>query len=172
MYSATVLPYRIAFQDEISLGWEVFDYGIDGLYWFDLVINMFSSYYDDDNQIVTKRSVVIKKYLKTWFLIDLFCSLPIDLIMSAFVSSDDLNATTDQTTNRFLASNLKLLKLAKLPRLYRLLKVTKVIKMFKYFGSENKFLQSVQINSGIVRLVNLFFFVFAVVHFIGCLWLY
>lgn len=47
------------------------------------------------------------------------------------------------------------------------------MKMAKYFGNSETFIpQSVQVNSGILRLINLFFLLLAVVHFIGCLWFY
>jgi len=48
----------------------------------------------------------------------------------------------------------------------------KVVKMVKYFGNENKLLESISINSGVVRLANLFFLIIVVVHFIGCMWFY
>lgn len=48
-YCATLLPYRIAFQDDIPIGWSIFDFIVDGLFWLDLIVNMLSSYYDEDN---------------------------------------------------------------------------------------------------------------------------
>ncbi|EAR99256.2 cation channel family protein (macronuclear) [Tetrahymena thermophila SB210] len=181
-YSATVLPYRIAFQDDVSNGWDIFDYVIDGLFWIDLVINMFSTYYDDDNQLVKSRKVVILNYLKSWFIVDLICCIPIDLIAEQFTSTSQDNYNTDQTNSSVQSSSssssssssqqLKFLKLAKISRLYRILKITKLIKMVKYFGNNNKLLDFIQVNSGILRLVNLFFFVFVAVHFIGCMWYY
>jgi len=82
-----VLPYRIAFQDDAGIAWDVFDFILDGLFWVDLLVNMFSSYYDDDNQLIKKRKIVFLQYFRSWFAIDLFCSLPIDSIMSLFVDS-------------------------------------------------------------------------------------
>ncbi|KAL4471127.1 hypothetical protein ABPG72_006508 [Tetrahymena utriculariae] len=179
-YSATILPYRIAFQDDISQGWDIFDYVIDCLFWIDLVINMFSTYYDDDNQLVKSRKVVIINYLKSWFIVDLICCIPIDLILEQFSSTSQDTYSTDNISNNNVQSSssslsnqkLKFLKLAKIPRLYRILKIIKLIKMAKYFGNDNKLLDFVQVNSGILRLLNLFFFVFVVVHFIGCMWYY
>ncbi|KAL4438790.1 hypothetical protein ABPG74_013463 [Tetrahymena malaccensis] len=180
-YSATILPYRIAFQDDIPYGWDIFDYVIDGLFWIDLVINMFSTYYDDDNQLVKSRKVVVLNYLKSWFIVDLICCIPIDLLVEQFSSQDNystdqsLNSSTQSTSSSSSSSNnqqLKFFKLAKIPRLYRILKITKLIKMAKYFGNDSKLLDFIQVNSGILRLVNLFFFVFVAVHFIGCMWYY
>lgn len=122
--------------------------------------------------------MVICNYLKTWFIIDFLCSMPIDIIAGAFLdtsttsSSDTSTSSSSSSSSSYSGSQLKLLKLAKIPRLYRLLKITKVIKMAKYFGSDSKLLHFIQVNSGILRLSNLFFLVFVAVHFIGCIWFY
>lgn len=48
LYTATVMPYRIAFEDTISDGWLITDYFTDSLFWIDMVINMFTAFYNED----------------------------------------------------------------------------------------------------------------------------
>jgi len=88
LYCATVLPYRIAFEDDTPLAWIYIDFILDGLFWVDLVLNMLSTYYNEENnKLITSRKQVITSYLKSWFILDLFCSLPIDTIVGAFVNT-------------------------------------------------------------------------------------
>ena len=47
----------------------------------DIFINMFLAYeIENTNEMETRVSVIAKKYMKGWFLIDLFASLPFDVI--------------------------------------------------------------------------------------------
>lgn len=110
-------------------------------------------------------------YFKSWFIIDLLSCIPVEMIMGTSQGSDN-NSSSSSTSNGDYSSKIKLLRLAKLPRMYRLLKIMKVAKMVKYFGTENKFLESIKVNTGVVRLMNLFFMVIFLVHFFGCIWYY
>jgi hypothetical protein len=119
LYTATLLPYRciqylkilVGFEvsTEKSLGWIIFDNIIDILYWGDLVMNMLSTYYDEDGKLVRKRKDVLLNYLKGWFIIDLLACLPMDLIFEAIWGTQKNS------------SKVRLVKLAKIPRLYRLI---------------------------------------------------
>ncbi len=71
LYVATFLPYRTAFLEEVPAGVTVMEYIIDFLFTCDILVNFLSAYYDEDNSIVTDSCAIAKKYLKTWFLIDL-----------------------------------------------------------------------------------------------------
>lgn len=55
LYTATVMPYRIAFENDISLGWEIADYFTDSLFWIDMLINMFTAFYNEDGVLVKTR---------------------------------------------------------------------------------------------------------------------
>lgn len=48
---------------------------------------MFSSYYDDDNQLILKRNIVVFNYLKSWFIVDITCCIPLDSISGAILNS-------------------------------------------------------------------------------------
>lgn len=109
--------------------------------------------------------------MKSWFWIDIFCCIPLDLVIGAYLNSNQVDSTNGTSTT-VQNSQYNLVKLAKLPRIYRLLKVTKVVKMVKFLSSDSSLLQSVQISSGMMRLINLLTLVFIVVHLIGCLWYY
>ncbi|KRX03435.1 hypothetical protein PPERSA_02814 [Pseudocohnilembus persalinus] len=59
IYTATIMPYRISFEDEIQTGWSVVDYITDSLFWIDMFINMFTAYYNEDGQLVKNRKAVM-----------------------------------------------------------------------------------------------------------------
>lgn len=45
------------------------------------MVNMMSAYQDNDFNIVTDHKVIIKKYLLSWFIIDVLSIIPIDLML-------------------------------------------------------------------------------------------
>jgi len=56
LYSITLLPYRIAFiVDDADLSY--FDYIVDSCFMLDVVFNFFSSYYDDEGNLIIDRKV-------------------------------------------------------------------------------------------------------------------
>jgi hypothetical protein len=78
----------------------------------DLVLNFFSAYYDDEDDLIIDRTIIALRYLKSWFFIDFIAIIPFGAIAS---STGDMSSLS---------------RLAKLPRLYRLLKMTKYSNSF------------------------------------------
>jgi len=52
-----LIPYRIAFVNEDEFEWLIFDYVVDGLFMFDILVNFFSAYYDEEENIIVDRKV-------------------------------------------------------------------------------------------------------------------
>lgn len=79
------MPFNIAFisLDEASV-WFVIDTIIDFAFMFDILVNFLSAYYDDEGNLVKENKTIAKKYLKTWFFVDLLASLPVNLVMKSF----------------------------------------------------------------------------------------
>ena len=57
MYAAIVMPYRIAFVSEESEGYIVIDYIIDGLFMMDVIVNLLSAYYDENDELIVSKKV-------------------------------------------------------------------------------------------------------------------
>ena len=51
MFTAIVTPYRIAFYETDALEWQIIDYLIDILFGFDIVLNFFTAYYKDNDDV-------------------------------------------------------------------------------------------------------------------------
>ncbi len=107
MYAIFVTPFRMAYIEIESLQWILIDSTVDLLFLCDIILNFFTSYYDDDYSLITDRNKISKRYFKGWFWIDFVSILPISQLLSS---------------GKNYAS---LARLARLPRLYRLIKLTK-----------------------------------------------
>ena len=156
LYSAIITPYDIAFSDTNKVSW--FEILIDILLGIDIVLTFFSAYTDDEENLVKNHRKIIKKYLKSWFIIDIISVLPISYIFNP--------------TGRYSG----LTKISKLPKLYRLVKLTKLLRITKMSskGNLNKvtkfFMEKLKINANVERL---FFFVLTFLlmnHLCACFW--
>lgn len=76
LYTSTVVPYRVAFVDVSSEAFKVFEYGIDGLFMLDIIVNFLSAIELDDMIIETRPKEIALNYVKFWFLFDLLATFP------------------------------------------------------------------------------------------------
>ena len=156
LYSAIITPYEIAFSDSSKVSW--FEILIDIFLGIDIVLTFFSAYTDDEENLVKNHKKIIKKYLKSWFIVDIISVLPISYI---FHQQGKYSGLT---------------KISKLPKLYRLVKLTKLLRITKMSskGNLNKvtkfFMEKLKINANVERL---FFFVLTFLlmnHLCACFW--
>ena len=119
VYSVTVIPFRIGF-DINPVGLQmIVERAIDGCFLMDIAVNFRTAFHDiTDDCLVTDFSSISQHYLRTWFGIDFFSCIDIELIASLFVSND--------------TSDLKSTKLIKAIRLFRLLKLVRLMKLGRY----------------------------------------
>ena len=80
MFLAITVPYRIPFEDTTPEEWVLLDITIDTIFLFDVILNFFTAYEDENGELITERDRIAKNYVKTWFLIDMMSSIPISLI--------------------------------------------------------------------------------------------
>lgn len=72
LWSATVTPYRVSFDvDDSSQVLDSIETLISGLFAVDIVFSFLSAYYDSDNKLVIDKRKIARRYLTSWFLIDL-----------------------------------------------------------------------------------------------------
>lgn len=82
-----MLPFAVAFQgDNISETEELvlFDIGmvVDIIYGMDMILNFFTAYQDQKDELVVKHTEIARNYLTGWFMFDLICIMPFETIMS------------------------------------------------------------------------------------------
>ena len=120
VYTAIVLPIRLAFLDENKIGgfMEAFDFFTDTVFIIDIFLNFFFVEEDVNGEMIMDQKRIAVTYMKSWFIIDLIASFPISFIMHFTKNSDGYVA-------------IRFMKLTKFTRLYRLLTLFKIIKLFK-----------------------------------------
>lgn len=161
IYTATIMPYRIAFVDpEKHSFWWFLELFIDSLFFLDVIVNINSAYYDSEGQLVKSRKRIFLRYLRTWLIIDTIACFPFNLIEE----DDDSRTQTNYNS---------LLRLARLPRLYRLMRVSRIFKMFKHV-KDNELLERIQdylcLKHSAVRLAKFFITVLVCTHIMSCFW--
>ncbi|KAI3365278.1 hypothetical protein L3Q82_010374, partial [Scortum barcoo] len=136
LYTAVFTPYSAAFLlDEHrdlrqrTCGYtcnplNVADLLVDVLFIVDIIINLRTTYVDQNDEVVTQPSQIAKHYLKGWFPIDLFAAIPFDLLI--FRSGSDEMAT--------------LTSLLKTARLLRLVRVARKLDRYSEYGAAVLFL--------------------------------
>ena len=80
LYTATVTPFAVVFVDDPPLAFLIWEGFIDCLFMIDICINFFTPYYSH-GLLVTDKTKIAKKYLKTWFLVDFIACIPFNWIL-------------------------------------------------------------------------------------------
>lgn len=155
LYTAIVMPYRIAFtENEFFDFWFFLENILNLLFFIDFLLNCLTAFYDSSNTLVTHLPTIIFQYLKGWFFIDLCGCIPLDLILK---------------DNGHNYNNL--LRLLRLPRLYRLCKLSKI---FKYLKSKQGqglswVIEKLSIRESHMKLISFFLTVIVCTHVMTCL---
>jgi hypothetical protein len=83
VYTAILLPIRLAFMDErkLSAFMYSFDLFMDVAFIIDIAINFFFVEEDSAGEIIIDQKRIAAAYLKSWFAIDLIASIPVSIIL-------------------------------------------------------------------------------------------
>jgi hypothetical protein len=57
-YTCLISPYRIAFVEEDDSFWQVVDWIVTGAFGLDVLINFFSAYADENENLITNHCVI------------------------------------------------------------------------------------------------------------------
>jgi len=139
LYNGVLIPWNIAFGRPFN--WTLYiDYSVDAVFLVDIFLSLRTSYITKTGVEVMNSVMIRKRYLTTWFPIDIISVLPFEL----------LALLLDRVNGRIFFSLLKV------PRLLRL---SRLMKQFDKFS-----------NANFLRLVKLLgaFVLFA--HWVACTW--
>lgn len=78
--TCVITPYRIAFEQNDTVGWIIANYSIDFLFLVDIILNFNTAFYDEDFAIIEDRCTIAKNYATGWLLIDILAIIPFDFI--------------------------------------------------------------------------------------------
>ena len=145
IYAALSVPYTIAFGDsEVGIApMEVF---FDMLFIVDVVVNMFTAYYDEAGLLVQDLPKIRRRYFRGWAWIDIPASFPFELILTPVLQS---------ASGGKLTSSIALFKMLKLPRLLRIGRLFKNIELLESLLSAGR----------IIKLLLLYLYIS---HLFGC----
>ena len=155
--SCILIPYRLAFAPHPEkFIWAFIGYLIDFLFLVDILVILNSAYYDDNFKIVEDRNQIAKKYLTSWFIVDLISIIPFELI--------------------FMIGNLTdYLKVTRVARIYKIIKMTRLLRLIKILRERTKLFKYIneifKIGMNFERLVFFTIIFYIMVHTFTCLWI-
>ena len=110
---------------------DVLFYFTDFIFIIDLIIGFFKAYYNFEEYLIIKSSLIIKNYFQNWFISDFICCIPFYTILKLFKKETLFNGCYDNCYFDFKGNNL-----------YHLLALIKIAKILKVLSS-NIFLKSI-----------------------------
>ena len=127
LYSAIYIPLEMVFEEEVQFaGWRELDVVITALFGIDMLVKARSTYTDHGYTVVDQRRV-LARYLRSWFVLDLLATAPID----RFFMATDMSPVAAH-----LAQLLTLLRVARVVRNMSLLEganALRVVQLMLYF---------------------------------------
>ncbi|XP_053228750.1 potassium/sodium hyperpolarization-activated cyclic nucleotide-gated channel 2 [Podarcis raffonei] len=157
-----IIPVGITFfKDETTAPWIVFNVVSDTFFLMDLVMNFRTGIVIEDNtEIILDPERIKKKYLKTWFVVDLVSSIPVDYIF--LIVEKGIDSEVYKT-----ARALRIVRFTKILSLLRLLRLSRLIRYIHQW--EEIFHMTYDLASAVMRIINLIGMMLLLCHWDGCL---
>ena len=167
LYTAFAVPYFLAFgswaqtihpetgeivhlsHDYSAMG--IFDLSLDIVFCVDIVLN-FCTAFTSRGVYITSMTEISKNYLKTWFAVDFFGSVPFDKIFSAFL---------DDNSDESLQDTLQSL------RMIRILKTVRAVRFYQKLD-HLQHRDTSGMMRGVLAMVRALFVMIFVAHFLAC----
>jgi CRP-like cAMP-binding protein len=135
----------------IMLGFDIF---VSIAFGIDIIINFITAYEErksiQDIKLITNHGLIAKKYMKGWFWVDFFATIPFDVLFSGVTV--------------FSIGRLgRMLRIFRLARLFRLIRIAQTMQRI---NKSNIF------NPSILRMVFLMFWIAFAAHFITSGWIF
>ena len=132
---------------------------VDICFLADVVVNFFTSYFREFDEVeVYSVKMIAENYLRSWFLLDLLCCIPLELI---FLSSGQSSAI-----------NIIVETLQAFSRIVKIFKIIRLTKLFKQGDNTLSLgrLMYMQLSRNQRRILAIFIAVLYISHFLACLW--
>ncbi|KAG7398708.1 Potassium voltage-gated channel sub H member 4 [Phytophthora boehmeriae] len=155
LYTTCIVPYRVCFQVEATGGFAYLENAMDVTFFIDIVLNFITGIQTPSGEISYSFRLITKAYLRGWFVVDFFSTLPFESIAKVLGVNDNAHAALLSTK---LLRGLKVLRLFKLARIRRLGKI--------FTNLED----AVYTNQSLVSLAKLALTMLFIAHLVACLW--
>lgn len=156
LWTAAVVPLRLAFWTSEDAGIVAVEYTVDCLFALDILVHFSTAFYDDEGRLVTGRRAIAKRYLSTWFLVDLVAVFPYRLLSGGGESGHAA----------------RLLRVPRVFKLMRLLRVAKLLKVARIDGPVARLLHYLYVHRGVRRMMRFAFWALLLNHWTACVWYY
>ncbi|KAF4042984.1 Ion transport protein [Phytophthora infestans] len=155
LYTTLVVPFRVCFQVEAVDGFAVIEAMMDVAFFVDIVFNFITGLQLPSGEVAYSFKVIVKAYLRGWFTVDFFSTLPFESLAKLFGVGNNAHAAL---LSAKLLRGLKVLRLFKLARIRRLGKV--------FANLED----AVYTNQSLISLAKLALTMLFIAHLVACLW--
>ena len=155
-----MIPFRVCLNLPAAVFglWWWSDVTIDFYFLMDIVLNFRTGFLDGETGIFIKSPKrIAQEYLRMWFWIDLFTSLPTTAVIEAVLPFTSLPASD------WAASIPRVLRIARIVRLVKLLRLAKLAKMV-----QSSWTSSDDAIATVGKLGKLLFTIFFLAHICGC----
>ena len=169
LYNLVLVPYRICFDQHAYCpgGMWLFEALVDWFFVADIFVNFATGYVSNNGLIIADLCSIAKNYAKTWLIIDVSSSVPVDFFMSLAIDGcTGASATLDGDDE----SNLKAVKMVRILRLVKLLKLLRLLKLSRLFDQLQDEMPVPMVMTALSKAAMLFVLTLYIGHFIGCLW--
>ena len=173
-------PYRIGFDVELEVAsfmyW--FERAIDVFFIVDIFLNFRTTFYDaaTNNEVFDRRRCAMN-YLKSWFVLDMAASIPVELIAQIKGLSSGTGGG-DTSFAGLSAQEVKALKLLKLGKLIRAVRMIRLAQTGKFALLQEK-IEDESIRYGLdnvirqtMALSSLIFLLLYVSHLFACIFVF
>nr|XP_054755743.1 potassium/sodium hyperpolarization-activated cyclic nucleotide-gated channel 2-like [Lytechinus pictus] len=159
MANVILLPVVITFfhNKDMSMGWIIFNCFSDTFFILDLICNFRTGIMNPKSaeQVILNPRQIAYHYLRSWFIIDLVSSIPMDYI---FLLAGGQNRHFLEVSRA-----LKILRFAKLLSLLRLLRLSRLMRFVSQWE------QAFNVANAVIRICNLVCMMLLIGHWNGCL---
>merc|ERR1719443_1229268 len=122
------IPFELGYDYELPLEYLLF---VTCFFSVDICLAFFTGYFGPNQELIMEHSKIIRRYLRTWFCIDLLATIPFDLLLNAMPAAD----TAGQYNGL-----LKTMRVTKQMRMIRLLRMSRGLKLFQVLDHIARFI--------------------------------
>lgn len=149
-----MIPFRIGFQIQLDYAGNISEYIIDLIFLTDMILNFFTAYIDPiTDKMVLDHKKICFQYLKMWFWIDFFSTVPFDSLLSFATTHSDKFSTV---------------RLIRIFRLARIIKLARFMKLSRLTGH----MERLSMSPALLNVIKLVVQIFFIAHLISCFWFY
>eukprot|EP01047_Picozoa_sp_COSAG01_P004318 COSAG01_NODE_142_length_24198_cov_8.924893_7_plen_710_part_00 len=168
---AIILPLRGGFEQidtDSPRFWFTFDLILDVYFYFDILLNFRTAFYDRDHVLQSKPTAVAWNYLTGWFTLDILSCAPVNYVI--YITDPTMLPwrVAESDGDQSSAGSIKLLKLLRLVRLTKMVRMLKLKSILEKY-EDSRLMMMFRTNQPILTVVGVLMYM---THILACIWYY